>query len=125
MKSHFEYISIGEQAYWFTRDIKIPAGKKPSGFLLPPFDEYIIAYADRSALVTDEAKKKNLFDNGLFRNVILINGKAAGTWKRVIKKNKMGLELNYFKAPSKSTVALVKKAAKEYGKFIEEKVPVI
>lgn len=118
VKNEFESASIGEQTYYFGKDLQLPGEKKPSSFLLPPFDEYIIAYADRSAVINDESKTKSIFDNGLFRTVILVNGKALGNWKRVIKKDKVAIEMLYFKKPAKTTESLVKKAAKEYERFI-------
>jgi hypothetical protein len=120
IKKEFHSIIAGEKTYLLSPNLQIPADKKPSRFLLPPYDEYIIAYADRSAVVTDDAKKKNLFDNGLFRPAIIVNGKAIGNWKRVIKKNKTTAELKYFKKPAKTTEALIKKAVKDYERFVSE-----
>ena len=45
-------------------ELQMPVSKKPTAFLLPPYDEYIIAYADRSAVTKGELKKSNLFENG-------------------------------------------------------------
>jgi len=119
VKKQFDSITIDEQEYWLSPDLKIPPKeKKSSCFLLPPFDEYIIAYADRSAVLSDDSKKSNLFENGLFKGVILLNGKAIGNWKRTFKKDKMLLETQYFKKPAKTTEALVKKAWKEYERFM-------
>src|SRR5688572_17776464 len=58
VKKEFVSVTIDEQEYWLSPDLKIPPKeKKPSCFLLPPFDEYIIAYADRSAVLSDGSKK--------------------------------------------------------------------
>lgn len=118
IKNEFESATIGEATYWFAGGIEIPEQKKSSCFLLPPYDEYIIAYAGRSMLVNNELNKKNLFENGLFRNVILVNGKAIGLWKRVIKKDKTVVETKFFKPAAKATHALVKKATKEFTAFL-------
>lgn len=118
VKKEFDSITIDEQEYWLSPGLKIPPREKSSCLLLPPFDEYIIAYADRSAVLSDGSKKSNLFQNGLFKPVILLNGKAIGTWKRTFKKDKMVLETQYFKPPAKTTGALVKKAWKEYERFM-------
>ncbi len=123
VKNDLESATINEQEYWFAQNLSIPSSKKSSGYLLPAFDEYIIAYADRS-LVVDESKKKSIFENGLFRNVILVNGKAIGLWKRVIKKDKTVLETQFFKPPTQAAIALARKGAKAYGKFVGQKVEV-
>jgi hypothetical protein len=93
--------------------LQIPVSKKPTAFLLPPYDEYIIAYADRSAVTNGEAKKSNLFENGLFKSVIVVNGKAVGNWKR----QKPTVEVKYLSKPAKTTIALIKKAIKRYERF--------
>jgi hypothetical protein len=120
VKKDLESFTIGKKTYWLSPGLQIPSTKKSSAFLLPPYDEYIIAYADRSAVLTDGSKQKNLFDNGLFRPVILVNGKAIGNWKRVVKKGKTTVESNYFKKPAKTTEALIKKATKDYQRFAGE-----
>ena len=122
VKKEFVSVTIDEQEYWLSPGLKIPPAEKSSCLLLPPFDEYIIAYADRSAVLSDGSKKSNLFVNGLFKPVILLNGKAIGTWKRTFKKDKMVLETQYFKPPAKTTEALVKKAWKEYERFMGQRV---
>ncbi len=55
--------------------------------LLPAFDEYIIAYRDRSASLVFEHHKKAVSDNGIFRPIIVINGRVKGIWKRTVKKD--------------------------------------
>ena len=122
VKKEFESITVDEQEYWHAPGLQIPPREKSSCLLLPPFDEYIIAYADRSAVMMDGSKKSNLFENGFFKAVILLNGKAIGNWKRTFKKDKMVLETQYFKPPAKTTEALVKKAWKEYERFMGQRV---
>src|SRR5690606_10559629 len=116
----FESFTVGENTYWHAPDKSTPTKIKSAVLLLPPFDEYIIGYADRSAVLLDPTNKRNLFVNGLFKATIVINGKAIGTWKRVIKKQKSAIELQYFKKPSQTTAAQIKKAIKEYMKFAGE-----
>ena len=116
VKKDFESFTIGEKIYLLSPGLQVPVSKRPSAALLPPFDEYLIAYADRSSVIIDESKKSNLFTNGLFRPVILLNGKAIGNWK----KQKSAIGLKYFKKPAKTTAALMKKAIKAYEKFAGE-----
>jgi hypothetical protein len=53
---------------------------------LPAFDEYIIAYTDRSAVLSSIHHSKAVSSNGIFRPTILRNGIVVGTWKNVGKK---------------------------------------
>jgi hypothetical protein len=51
--------------------------------LLPAFDEYLLGYRDRSAVLDD-----HLFDrivpggNGVFAPILVVRGRVAGTWRR-------------------------------------------
>lgn len=52
--------------------------------LLPGFDEIVLGYADRSAtLDADHADRVVPGGNGVFRPVVLVGGRAVGTWRWV------------------------------------------
>jgi hypothetical protein len=52
---------------------------------LPAFDEYLIAYADRSAVLAPEHTGKAIASNGIFRPTILHDGIVTGTWRNTGK----------------------------------------
>jgi hypothetical protein len=54
----------------------------PGVHLLPGFDEFLLAYKDRSA-VLDPAHAGKIVpgNNGVFKPTIVVNGKVAGVWK--------------------------------------------
>ncbi|MDR0885250.1 MAG: winged helix DNA-binding domain-containing protein [Clostridiales Family XIII bacterium] len=59
---------------------------------LPAFDEYLIAYTDRSAVIAPAHMSKAIASNGIFRPTILHNGIVTGTWKDTNK----GMVESYF-----------------------------
>jgi Winged helix DNA-binding domain len=67
--------------YWSMRDAPTASSSLRPVLLLPPFDEYTVAYADRSA-AADPSLLPSI-GHGLAPN-ILVNGRIAGTWKRVV-----------------------------------------
>ena len=67
--------------YWLMRDAPAALSGPLPVFLLPAFDEFTVAYADRS-IVADSALLPSI-SHGLAPN-ILINGRIAGTWKRTV-----------------------------------------
>ena len=67
--------------YWLMRDTPAPPSGRLPLLLLPAFDEYTVAYADRSIAV--EPSLLPSISNGLAAN-ILIKGRIAGTWKRTL-----------------------------------------
>ena len=58
-----------------------------STYLLPGFDEYILGYKDRSAVLSAvHANKIVPGNNGMFLPTIVQKGQVIGTWKRLPKK---------------------------------------
>jgi hypothetical protein len=50
--------------------------------LLPPFDPYILGWKDRSFAIAEDMRKRVMPGGGMFRAVVLVNGRVAGTWSR-------------------------------------------
>ena len=67
--------------YWLMRDSPATQSGPLPLLLLPPFDEYTVAYADRS--VAADPSLLPSIGHGLAPN-ILIDGRIAGTWKRTL-----------------------------------------
>lgn len=58
--------------------------------LLPAFDEYLIAYKDRSDVLAPEHRARAFNDFGVFRPVLLHGGRIVGQWGR--KGTQVGVE---------------------------------
>ncbi|MEZ5310311.1 MAG: winged helix DNA-binding domain-containing protein [Microthrixaceae bacterium] len=87
--------------------------------LLSGFDEYMLGYGDRSAVITPEGAKKVVpGNNGMFRPTIVDDGQIIGTWKRTVTKTKVKITLEPFAGLTKSQVGGLDRAAEEYGDFI-------
>lgn len=82
-------------SYWHVpEDADVP----PTGglWLLPGFDEFVVGYAERGA-VLDEAQVRQIVQtNGIFNPAMVIDGKVAGVWRRVGRKTRLELELQPF-----------------------------
>jgi Winged helix DNA-binding domain len=50
--------------------------------LLPPFDPYILGWKDRSFAVPPRMAKRVMPGGGMFRAVVLVDGRVVGTWSR-------------------------------------------
>lgn len=109
--------TINNQTYWLSTDFKIPAAQN-SLHLLPAFDEYLIAYANRSAAIKSEHQPHAFSNNGIFRPVIIVNGKATGIWKRSINKDTVTIQTNFFNQPTKQLLPKLNRAIKAYTKFL-------
>lgn len=90
--------------------------KSPAAYLLPPFDEYLVAYRDRSAVL--DAARGLISRNGIFYPTIVLDGRVAGTWKRVFKKGSAVITLSPFAPLGKKERHAVAEAAERYGAFL-------
>jgi hypothetical protein len=85
--------------------------------LLPSFDEYIIAYRDRRAVIATEYQPKAFTSNGIFFPVVLHNGKAVGVWNKTLKTNNLKFSYDWFENAYTVTKSLLDKAENRYRKF--------
>jgi len=117
--SHLAHEIIDDKTYWFSPHAKIVKPKTPTALLLSIYDEYTIAYKDRSALGGERYLEKLLSMGNALTSVILVDGKLAGTWKRVFKKGSVEIQLNPFRPLSPAEHKALKAAATRYGEFLE------
>ncbi len=114
--------TIDGKIYWFSKQTKEKQIEK--AHLLSIYDEYTIAYRDRSALGAERYMEKLLSLGNWLTAVVIINGVLVGTWKRVIKKDKIEVKINTFKDLNSKEKELVETAVKDYGKFMESTISI-
>jgi hypothetical protein len=101
--------------YWFYEG---KAQLKTTGIqLLPVYDEYAVGYHDRSAIIHPD--HLNLSGSGIFRPVIIHQGKIAGLWKKIAGKGKIHVEKQLFTPMNQAAAAALEKAEKAYKRFLE------
>jgi hypothetical protein len=90
--------TIDGKDYWMTSHSPGNAAYDKSGVdLLPAFDEYLIGYKDRTAVLDGEdAQRVVPGKNGVFLPTIVVGGRVVGTWKRKLKKNSIDITLSPF-----------------------------
>jgi hypothetical protein len=107
-----------EQTYWMPPAV---SSKNSGGraYLLPNFDEYIVAYADRRSICDPaHAKTVDARGNVLFNHTIVLDGKIAGTWKRLIAKTHVTIEVKPFAPMKTAQTHKIAAAAERYGAFL-------
>lgn len=87
VESQFIRQDIGGTVYWMPRST-VPSKAVSDVHLLPPFDEYLVGYKDRGAVV-DAKHGPKVFraGNGLLSPVIVVRGKVQGVWGRRATKS--------------------------------------
>lgn len=103
-----------QKYYYFDPEAQV---SKPTTHLLPAFDEMLISYKDRTASIEQEHQPKAFTINGIFKPVIAVTGKIAGTWKRTQTKGTMQIDANLFENVKTAGRAELMKAANRYGAY--------
>lgn len=114
--------TIDGRAHWRAGDVPALAVKGPMVFLLPSYDEYLIAYKDRGAVVeTSRAANLVARSNGGFGNHLIIDGRLAGGWRRTLKGHVVAIEVAPYKPLTPSQKGAVDTAADRYGEFLNQR----
>ncbi len=111
---------VDGQSYWLAPSAQPNAqASVPAVHLLPNYDEYIVGYADRSAMF-DPARIKKVDSRGnlLFNHTIVINGQAAGTWKRTVRKDGVEITPNLFTPLAQAEEQALAAAMARYSQFL-------
>jgi hypothetical protein len=111
--------TIDGQSYWMADSPRVPSNGDTTVHLLPGFDEFILGYGDRSAML-DPAYAQRICPggNGVFNPTLVIDGKVAGTWKRSFKKGAVLIELAPFRSLTPVENQAISAAADRYGEFL-------
>lgn len=83
--------------------------------LLPTYDEFGIAYKDRSPIIHKTDLKQV---GGFFTSGIMHNGKITGVWRRELEKTKVAFDIKPFAPYSAAQKKAVSATIKTYGKFV-------
>ena len=108
---------IGGRTYWHGKDA---AAKTPSraAFLLPAFDEYLIAYRDRDAVLDPKHVKRLNAGGGMLGPCVVFDGRVIGTWRRTLTRTAVAIDIDWFEVPAPRANQAIAAAARRYGAFL-------
>lgn len=116
VKSKFISERINGYEYWFSNSINFSNKVKKSVYLLPAYDEFIISYKVRSDVLNPQKNNKAISNNGIFRPVIVVNGKVTGIWKPAVINGKLKIETQFFE---KTDIKIKKIISKKFLEFTD------
>ncbi|MCC8036389.1 MAG: winged helix DNA-binding domain-containing protein [Rikenellaceae bacterium] len=88
--------------------------------LLPPYDEYLISYKDRSHCIEERHKGFAFNSWGIFHPVILYNGRITGNWRKNSRKTGEPYHTSFFEGCRPAAKGLIAAAVERYSKFLAE-----
>lgn len=95
----------GDKTYFLTRSKSSARSSLYPSHLLPAYDEYSVAYKHRDAVVS-------------LGPTVIVDGKAAGTWKSATTKQSVTITVTPSRALKKPETLAIVDAAERYAAFI-------
>ncbi len=111
--------SVDGDTYWLSPDTVVDRARKPRALLLSLFDEYTIAYRDRRAQDAERRIERLISMGNTIQSVLALDGRIAGTWKRVIGKTRVEILARPFRKLQSTEVEAVEQAAARYAAFLQ------
>jgi hypothetical protein len=91
----------------------------PGVLLLPGFDEYMLGYKDRAAMLTDEQFEMVVPGrNGVFKPTVVVDGRVVGTWSRKVRAAHVDVEVTPFGRIPAAARRGLDRAAAAYGEYL-------
>lgn len=108
---------VDGRTYWFAPSPSAADTAPQVAHLLPSFDEYFVAYKDRSAVLPPSCAHLASSDK-LLGPTLVVDGCLVGTWKRTRKKDGVEIVLEPYTPLSELESRAVGAAAERYREFV-------
>lgn len=115
------HVVVDSATYWWNepprslRRNTVAAKAGPQVRLLPAFDEYAVAYENRSMLSGDPKRRSKM---GLLNPAVLVDGRVVGSWKRTIDKRSVSIETRLWRPLKRAEHAALQEAARRFAAFL-------
>lgn len=112
-------VPIEDHVYWLPRETPAPSSSAPAVHLLPGFDEYVLGYRDRRAVLDPvHAPRVCPGSSGMFHPTLMVDGQVTGVWQRTLKKAAVVIEVAPFRPLTPAENQALSAAAERYGAFL-------
>jgi hypothetical protein len=109
---------VDEHTYWNSAAGRSEQEISLGAYLLPNYDEYVSSYKDHGAAVDKENSARLRALGNVLTNIVVVDGRIAGTWKRSLKKGAVLIEVNVFSGPTAAANQALAAAVHRYGGFL-------
>jgi hypothetical protein len=119
VRSRLDCVIISGVEYFMVQPQNGYTPENERAFLLPGFDEYLLGYKDRSAVLDAEfAPRICPGGNGMFLPTLVLNGRVCGVWKRTLRKKEMLVEIQSFHKLSRGDRQRIAEAVFDFEAFL-------
>ena len=119
-----EHQVIEGKDYWFDAETGTARTAAGVAHLLPNFDEYSVAYRDRSAMLHADGRIDLAFfsSGSILSNVVTVGGRVRGAWRRTLAQSRARVEIRVLDRLGAHETAAVEAAGRRLGRFLERPV---
>jgi len=122
IESELSSTIIDGNVYRLPRSISLPKTKRTRIHLLPAYDELVISYKDRSAAIDQRHQSKTVSNNGIFRPIVVMNGRVSALWKQTSAGEKVVVDVRLLRFHTREERRLIQKAGDRYRHFLARDV---
>ncbi len=121
VKPSLEHRAIDHLTYWSapSNARAAPVTAAAATFLLPNYDEYLIAYRDRAGVVDASLGKRWGTGMDAYAHPLVIGGRFAGVWRRTLTKDRADVSVAPYRDLSTAERRALTQAAERYGRFMK------
>ncbi len=113
-----ERVVVDDAEFWMARDGATTVGGAPRAHMLPGFDEYLLGYKDRSAMLPlRHAERVVPGGNGVFLSTLVLDGQVVGTWRRAARGKRVEIAAAPFTRLAAAAKREFERAAERYADF--------
>lgn len=116
--------TVADLTCWLAPPASAAPPASPTAFLLPNYDEYLIAYKDRGLIPGAPAGSGDARGSVSYAHHLVIDGKLAGAWKRTLQANGVLVEVRLDQRLTPTNRRALTAAFKRYERFMGVKVTV-
>jgi hypothetical protein len=109
---------VNEQTYWSQASRRSTSRVPFAAHLLSIYDEYVSGYKDHLAIVDKETGARLRALGNALTNIVVVDGRIVGTWKRTLKTDAVVIQANTFSRPTIAANKAITLAAHQYGAFL-------
>ena len=114
--NELEQLVLSDTFYYYKLKPNNPVSPANTLRMLAGYDEFIIGYSDRSAVLRNDYNRQVISTNGIFKPVIIDKNKVVGLWNKTIANNKIVIGFDFFN-PAKAQRVKIKKEVKALQLF--------
>jgi len=117
-RSILAHETLGGLTYWLVPSRAAAPTASKSVYLLPNYDEYLIAYRDRgsTARLPTTADAPRGWD--VYAQVLIVDGRCGGTWRRVQKEGAVHVAARPFTTLGRAHARALGAAVERHGVFL-------